>query len=116
MISLDTAAVVTWSGRESSATMTLRTIRGEERRADYPGTHNLMMVGGVWSRDLRCHSGVSLTRSLDKVYMCETGEAGEDGDNSVSCFIADNEGEWEKLFTTGELRVLVEPKLWMNYE
>ena len=34
MISLDTAAVVTWSGRESSATMTLRTLRGEERSTD----------------------------------------------------------------------------------
>ena len=28
MISLDTAVVVTWSGRESSNTMTLRTLRG----------------------------------------------------------------------------------------
>ena len=75
-----------------------------------------MMSGGVWSSDLRCHSGVSLTRSLDKVYMCETGEAGEDGDNSVSCFIGNNEGEGEKLFTTGELRLLVEPQLWMDNE
>ena len=76
-----------------------------------------MMLGGVWRGDLRCHSGVSLTRSLDKVYMCQTGEAGEDGDNSVSCFIADQEGEWEKLFTTGELCPLdlMETKLWMNY-
>ena len=61
------------------------------------------MSGGEWRRDLRCHSGVTLTRRLDKVYMCETGEAGEDGDNTVSCFTADQEGEWEKLFTTGEL-------------
>ena len=28
MLSLHTASVVTWSGRESTATMTLRTIRG----------------------------------------------------------------------------------------
>ena len=64
------------------------------------------MSGGEWRRDLRCHSGVTLTKSLDKVYMCETGEAGEDGDNSVSCFTADQAGEWRKLFTTGELRRL----------
>ena len=48
---------------------------------------------------------MTLTRTLDKVYMCETGEAGEDGDHSVSCFTADKEGEWEKLFTTGELHL-----------
>lgn len=37
--------------------------------------------------------------------MCETGEAGEASDFSVSCYTADREGEWEKLFTTGALHI-----------
>ena len=39
--------------------------------------------------------------------MCETGEAGEASDFSVSCYTADREGEWEKLFTTGALHIRV---------
>ena len=46
-----------------------------------------------------CGAGVTVTRNLDKVYMCEMQEQEEN--YSVTCMILNKETrDWEKLFTT----------------
>ena len=69
-----------WSGRDASTTRTLQTVRR-----------------GEWCPHLQAGAGLTITRNLDKVYMCEESLT----DFSVSCYILNRETNgWEKLFTT----------------
>ena len=54
---------------------------------------------GEWCEDLQCESGVVVTSTLDKVYLCLNPAP----DFSVSCYTFQWQTKsWSKLFTTEE--------------